>query len=207
MRLKAISGIVLAVGLATPLVSISAEAQDTTFACTVLLCALSSNPSWSGVPACVAPMTQVLTSIAHGGSWPTCPQAPIADSGSQPYTCPAGAENMGLAAAPSQPDSDGRGVAVTSQVTFVADPMGAFCGVPAAAADINPIDGSCVAVPLDGATNLTVPASPGGTAGSTCLTITSAAPNPNPDYVDLATPDPTTGAPTTRVWFNTAAYN
>ena len=63
-------GLAIGLGAASDVAAVPAQAQDV-FACTVLLCALSSNPSWSGVPACVGPMTQVLTSIAHGGPGPS----------------------------------------------------------------------------------------------------------------------------------------
>jgi hypothetical protein len=204
-RRASTSGVGLAMGLAVSIAIMPAPvaAQDATFACTVLLCALSTNPSWGAIPDCVGPMTQVLTSIAHGGSWPVCPQAPIVDSGSQPYACPAGAQNMSLAPAVA---SDVRGGTIVAPPSFVPNPNGPYCGTPAAPADVNPFDGSCASASINGVISFTVPAPAGGQSRPSCLTITDAAANPNPDYVDLAFPDPTTGAPTMRIWFNTNSY-
>ena len=102
--------------------------------------------------------------------------------------------------------SDVRGGAFVATATYVVNPNGPLCGAPAATADINPIDGSCASPSSNGVPNATISAPAGSLTGSSCLAITDAAANPNPDYVDLASPDPTTGAPTTRVWFNTASY-
>jgi hypothetical protein len=144
-------------------------------------------------------MTQVLISIAHGGSWPVCPQAPIADSGSQPYTCPAGAQNMSVAASPEPPDVDGRGMAIPSYAPpqYVADPNGAFCGTSVAAA----ASGGC---PV-GASQVGVDPENSGGAIS-CLSITEATPNPTPDYIDFSFSNSPSGTAATRVWFNAARY-
>ena len=48
------------------------QAQDASFGCKVLLCAMSTNPSWSGIPYCVPVMNQLFSQLAVGGSWPVC---------------------------------------------------------------------------------------------------------------------------------------
>ena len=60
----------LTVGLT--LGSTATQAQDASFGCKVLLCAMSTNPSWSGVPYCVPVMNQLFSQLAVGGSWPVC---------------------------------------------------------------------------------------------------------------------------------------
>jgi hypothetical protein len=185
--------------LAAPASSTAASAQDATFACTVLLCSLASAPGWSAIPSCVPPMTQVLASIAHGGSWPVCPQAPIQDAGSQPYTCPSGAQNVSLV---QNQTSDVRGnsaPANNGQPQYVPDANGALCAAPAA----DPT-GACQSTAI--ALNPTLAGETQAIPGA-CLTVTSANPNPTPDYVDFALPDQATGASTTRFWYNAAPYN
>ena len=49
-----------------------ASAQDASFGCKVLLCALSSVPGWSAIPYCVPVMNQLFRSLATGGGWPIC---------------------------------------------------------------------------------------------------------------------------------------
>lgn len=67
------------------------HAQDASFGCKVLLCAASSAPSWSGIPYCVPVMHELFSRLAHGGSWPTCPEGHASGLGYEPYLpCPAG---------------------------------------------------------------------------------------------------------------------
>lgn len=73
-----------------------AKAQDASFGCKVLLCAASSNPSWSGVPYCVPVMQELFHRLAHGGGWPTCPEGHASNIGYQPYeACPVGMTPVG----------------------------------------------------------------------------------------------------------------
>ncbi|VVC57350.1 hypothetical protein RHAL1_P00096 (plasmid) [Beijerinckiaceae bacterium RH AL1] len=53
----------------------SAQAQDASFGCKVLLCAAASAPGWTAIPYCVPIMEEVFRELALGGSWPTCSQA------------------------------------------------------------------------------------------------------------------------------------
>jgi hypothetical protein len=187
--------------LAVPASSTAASAQDATFACTVLLCSLASAPGWSAIPTCVPPMTQALTTIAHGGSWPVCPQAPIEDAGSQPYTCPSGAQNVSLVV--QNPTSDVRGnstPANNGSPQYVPDANGALCAAPTAADPTGACQSTAAAL------NPTFAGEPQAIPGG-CLTVTSANPNPTPDYVDFALPNQATGASTTRFWYNAAPYN
>ena len=69
----------------------AAHAQDASFGCKVLLCAAASAPSWSGIPYCVPVMQDLFRRLAHGGSWPTCPEGNASGLGYEPYQpCPAG---------------------------------------------------------------------------------------------------------------------
>jgi hypothetical protein len=49
-----------------------ASAQDASFGCKVLLCALASAPGWSAISYCVPVMNQLFNSLAMGGGWPNC---------------------------------------------------------------------------------------------------------------------------------------
>ena len=62
-------GVIASMELASPH---PANAQDASFGCKVLLCALSSAPGWSAIPYCVPVMNQLFTSLAMGGGWPIC---------------------------------------------------------------------------------------------------------------------------------------
>jgi hypothetical protein len=68
------------------------EAQAGKWGCEVLLCASSSNPSWSGVPACHPPMNRLISAMGGWGfAWPTCPEAGTGKPGYERYAdCPAG---------------------------------------------------------------------------------------------------------------------
>ncbi|HZX84490.1 MAG TPA: hypothetical protein VFF19_13060, partial [Reyranella sp.] len=73
----------------------SAIAQDASFGCKVLLCAAATAPGWSGIPYCVPVMQQLFRSLAHGGSWPTCPEGNAGRLGFEPYfPCPGGTTPM-----------------------------------------------------------------------------------------------------------------
>ena len=61
-------------GVAGAMVAPVALAEDASFGCQVLLCAASSNPSWSSVPYCVPVMHRLFDLLAAGHSWPTCPE-------------------------------------------------------------------------------------------------------------------------------------
>jgi hypothetical protein len=70
----------------------AAKAQDASFGCKVLLCALATNPSWQGIAYCV-PIMQVLSSLMgkKGFSWPPCAEARTGAPGHEQYAaCPAG---------------------------------------------------------------------------------------------------------------------
>ena len=54
-----------------------AQAEDSTWACEVLLCA--SNPGgWMQYAQCVPPIRKLLRSLALGGSFPTCSAGGVA---------------------------------------------------------------------------------------------------------------------------------
>ncbi|MGQ3673937.1 hypothetical protein ACT6QH_00280 [Xanthobacter sp. TB0139] len=62
----------------------------------MLLCAASSNPSWSGIPYCVPVMQELFHRLAHGGGWPSCPEGRASNVGYQPFeACPAGMTAVG----------------------------------------------------------------------------------------------------------------
>jgi hypothetical protein len=68
-----------------------AAAQDASFGCKVLLCAAASSPSWSGISYCVPVMHELFHRLAHGGSWPTCPEGHASGLGYERYKArPAG---------------------------------------------------------------------------------------------------------------------
>jgi hypothetical protein len=59
--------------------------------CLVLLCLAA--PSWSAIPQCVPPVTQVLRDLARGRPFPTCAMSGVGNSGSHqwasaPGNCP-----------------------------------------------------------------------------------------------------------------------
>ncbi len=60
--------------------------------CEVLLCVLSSNPSWKGVPSCRPPMNRLLSAMRRPGfSWPICAEAGTGRPGYEEYAdCPTG---------------------------------------------------------------------------------------------------------------------
>ncbi len=69
-----------------------APAQDASFGCRVLLCALASNPSWNGIPYCVPVMNQLFAMMRRRGfSWPPCGEAKTGSPAYEPYMdCPSG---------------------------------------------------------------------------------------------------------------------
>jgi hypothetical protein len=78
-----------------PLAIPGVRAQDASFGCKVLLCAAASAPSWSGIAYCVPVMQDLFRRLAHGGSWPTCPEGHASGLGYEPYyPCPAGLTPM-----------------------------------------------------------------------------------------------------------------
>src|SRR5271168_145386 len=96
------------------------KAQDASFGCKVLLCALSTNPSWTGVPYCGPVMSQLFSILNSGGSWPTCNAANVSPVGYNPYAaCPAGSTAVSLTSS-------------RSGSSYVADSSGASCGAPIA---------------------------------------------------------------------------
>ena len=84
--LPAIAGIVIGVS------AHSAQAQDASFGCKILLCVASQNPSWQGVAYCVPPVLKLLSiRKVHPGYWPSCPEAGTSKPGYAQYEdCPAG---------------------------------------------------------------------------------------------------------------------
>ncbi len=83
-------GAVACIGLGIAMCWAAARAQDAPFGCKVLLCAAASSPAWGGIPYCVPVMDQLFSDLAHGGSWPSCPEAGEAGAiGYEPYLpCP-----------------------------------------------------------------------------------------------------------------------
>jgi hypothetical protein len=71
----------------------SAQAQDASFGCKVLLCAAATNPSWQGIAYCVPIMRTLMSLMGRRGfSWPPCPEARTGAPGHEPHAeCPAGA--------------------------------------------------------------------------------------------------------------------
>lgn len=68
-----------------------ASAQDASLGCKILLCAAATNPDWSGIPYCVAPMSQLFDILRNGGAWPSCPEGEVSSVQYTPYkACPAG---------------------------------------------------------------------------------------------------------------------
>jgi len=53
----------------------SLGARADTYGCTVMLCTASGAVPWQSVPACVPPVSQALSGLDAGISWPTCPEA------------------------------------------------------------------------------------------------------------------------------------
>jgi hypothetical protein len=82
----------IAIGLAAliTLAPAAASAQDASFGCKVLLCALARNPSWGGIPYCVPVMTAALQLLRKGRGFPPCAEAQ-ARYGHEPFeACPSG---------------------------------------------------------------------------------------------------------------------
>lgn len=142
-----------AFGSSTP-----APAQDASFACEVLLCALSSNPTWMGVPYCGPVMSQLFSILKGGGSWPTCDAANVSPVGYNPYgACPVGSSAVSLTTS-------------RSGSSYTADSTGAYCGAPIATP--SGMSGGCES---------------GGASGSGCLSISARPANPTPYFVDITT--------------------
>ena len=135
-----------------------ARAQDASFGCKVLLCALSSNPSWTGVPYCGPVMSQLFSILNNGGSWPTCDAANVSPVGYNPYAaCPPGSTAVSL--------TNSR-----SGSSYVADSAGNSCGAPIATP--SGMSGGCQNV---------------SDTGSQCLAISTRPANPTPYFVDITT--------------------
>lgn len=66
--------------------------QDASWGCQILLCAASSNPSWRGVPYCIAPMTRLLKAMKKPRfKWPICHEAKSGAPGRMLFEeCPTG---------------------------------------------------------------------------------------------------------------------
>lgn len=85
------------------MLTLPARAEDASFGCKVLLCAAASAPSWAGIPYCLPVMTSLFNQLAHGGSWPSCPEGKASGLGFQPYlACPTGMTAMQSAPGTSQ---------------------------------------------------------------------------------------------------------
>ena len=163
--------------------ALSVRAQDAPWGCQVLLCAAATTPSWSGIPYCVPPMTQLFQQLAHGGGWPSCPQGgETSGLGYQPYKpCPAPQFNIDY----QQATYGSEGMPMQSGI-LQADPNGAFCGT-ADQLNWQPQNGGGIT----------------GDYGSPyTLQLTAAVPNPKPYYVDI-TP---TGAAPQRFYFSLQGY-
>jgi hypothetical protein len=163
-----------------------ARAQDASFGCKVLLCAAAVSPSWSGIPYCVAPMTQLLRSLARGGGWPSCPEGNTGGLGYQPYlACPVGAQSYSQARTDMETGSGGNPNG--GATTYVVDPNGGLC--------LNPSDipASCAA---SGA------GSDACAAESVAVASVGRSANPDPYFVDIA---PQNSTPF-RFFFNLANH-
>lgn len=103
------------------------RADDASFGCQVLLCAASSNPSWSGVPYCVPVMHRLFDLLAAGHSWPTCPEGHASAPGYQPLEdCP-----QGTAPATRQETDSGSHNSVGQYgIEYRQDDNGAYCAPP-----------------------------------------------------------------------------
>ena len=72
--------------------------QASEWGCEVLLCSMSTNPTWQGVPSCIPPMTKLMNAM-HGWffSWPTCSEAKATRPRRSNYEpCPAGQASIAL---------------------------------------------------------------------------------------------------------------
>lgn len=80
----------LAVAL-LPHVGASAQAQDASFGCKVLLCAAASQPGWQSIPYCVPVMQELFAGLRKGRGWPICSEANASAPGYEPFhPCPNG---------------------------------------------------------------------------------------------------------------------
>ena len=159
----------------------AALGQDASFGCKVLLCAASSNPSWSGIPYCAPVMQQLFHDLAKGGNWPTCPEGATSGIAYQPYQqCSPPFENY----SPTQSgQSNGEAFTLTS------DANGSVCANPT----ILPAGCTWTVSPTDAGKQ-------GGACSikNTYLQTTAATANADPYYVTI-TPQ---GAPPIKLWFN-----
>jgi len=91
MSVKAKSLITFAFALAA-FFSMAPASHADEWACEVLLCASSSNPSWQGVPACHPPMERLISEMKKMHfSWPICEEAGTGAPGFERYlACPEG---------------------------------------------------------------------------------------------------------------------
>jgi hypothetical protein len=85
------------------------RAQDASFGCKVLLCALASNPSWQGISYCLPVMSLLFATLRRkGGSWPICGEAKAGTPQHEPYaTCPQGSEPVTMVEGRAQLDPNG----------------------------------------------------------------------------------------------------
>ncbi len=70
----------------------TAQAENVSWGCQVLMCAASSAPSWQGVPYCVPPMTKLIAAMKLPNfSWPICHESKTGKPAYEPYEpCPEG---------------------------------------------------------------------------------------------------------------------
>ena len=168
----------LAALLLTGAGTLPAPAQDAPWGCQVLLCAAATSPSWSGIPYCVPPMTQLFQQLANGGGWPSCPQGgETSGLGYQPYKqCPAPEINVDY-----QPATYGSQGEQSAGAMFQADPNGAFCSAP------DQINNYTL-----GQQNMSYGQDYSGPVGLTFVPqLTPATANPKPYYVDITPPNTT----------------
>jgi hypothetical protein len=100
---------VAAVAMAAAATPTAARAQDASFGCKVLLCALASNPSWQGISYCLPVMSLLFATLRRkGGSWPICGEAKSGTPQHEPYAaCPQGSEPVTMVDGRAQPDPNG----------------------------------------------------------------------------------------------------
>lgn len=80
----------------------AAPAYADDWGCEVLMCSISNNPTWPGVPSCIPPMTRLINamnaaSLFNPFRWPICEGANASVPQRSNYPdCPQGTESIAL---------------------------------------------------------------------------------------------------------------
>lgn len=92
----------IAATVATGLASAPSAAYADDWGCEVLMCSMSNNPTWPGVPSCIAPMTRLINArnsawLFNPFRWPTCEgaNATVPQRSNYPE-CPEGSDSIAL---------------------------------------------------------------------------------------------------------------